>query len=248
MSAARARRGPLRVGVLVSGGGTNLQSILDHCARRKINAEVAVVISNRPEAYALARARRARVPTALVSHKDYPDRARFDERLIEVLREHRVDLVCLAGFMRLLTPAFIRAFPGRILNIHPALLPAFPGLDVQEKALAHGVRFSGCTVHLVDEGCDTGPIVIQAVVPVLPTDSAGTLAARILKQEHRIYPWAIQLFAKGRIGVAPGTRVVRVKGAASEARALVNPPIADRKGGRHAPSRPARAATKRKRR
>lgn len=246
MTAARTRRRLLRVGVLVSGSGTNLQSILDHCARRKIDAEVAVVISNHPEALALERARRAGVPTALVSHKDFPDRARFDERLIEVLREHRVDLVCLAGFMRLLTPAFIRAFPGRILNIHPALLPAFPGLDVQEKTVAHGARFSGCTVHLVDEGCDTGPIVIQAVVPVAPGDGAETLAARILKQEHRIYPRAIQLFAQGRIAVAPGSRVVRVKGAGFREQAMVNPPLADR--GRPASSRLPRGATKRKRR
>lgn len=247
MSAARARRGPLRVGVLVSGSGTNLQSILDQCARGRIDAEVAVVISNSPEAYALTRARRAGVPAVVVSHKDFPERERFDERLLEVLREHHADLVCLAGFMRLLTPAFIRAFPGRILNIHPALLPAFPGLQVQRKAADHGVRFSGCTVHLVDEGCDTGPIVIQAVVPVAPSDTAETLAARILKQEHRVYPRAIQLFAEGRIEVAPGTRVVRIKGAAFVERALVNPPLRDRKRARPAPGRTSRAPKKRKR-
>ncbi len=241
MSALRTRRRLLRVGALVSGSGTNLQSILDQCARRKIDAEVAVVISNQPEARALERAKRAGAPAVVVRHQDFPERALFDARLVEVLREHRVDLVCLAGFMRLLTPAFIRAFHGRILNIHPALLPAFPGLDVQRKAVEHGVRFSGCTVHLVDEGCDTGPIVIQAVVPLAPGDTAATLAARILEQEHRIYPRAIQLYAEGRIKVEPGSRVVRVKGAAFEERALVNPPLTDGKRLRAATKRAAPA-------
>ena len=237
MSAARRRHRRLRVGVLVSGSGTNLQSILDACARGTIGAEVAVVLSNRPEAPALDRARGAGVPAIVVRHQDFPDRTLFDARLVEVLREHRVDLVCLAGFMRLLTPGFVRAFPGRILNIHPALLPAFPGLDVQEKAVAHGVRFSGCTVHLVDEGCDTGPIVIQAVVPLAPGDRARELAARILEQEHRIYPRAIQLFAEGRIRVEPGTRMVRVRGAGFDGRALVNPPLPDEERPRSATKR-----------
>jgi phosphoribosylglycinamide formyltransferase-1 len=224
--------------VLVSGSGTNLQAILDHCAKGKIDAEVAVVISNRPEAFALTRARRAGVPAVAVPPKEHADREAYDAKLVEVLRAHRVNLVCLAGFMRLLSPGFIRAFPGRILNIHPALLPSFPGLDVQQKAIEHGVRFSGCTVHVVDEGCDTGPIVIQAVVPVAPGDTAATLAARILAQEHRIYPRAIQLFAEGRVG-APQGRRLRVRGAAWTDRALVNPPLAD-----GAAPRRARAARK----
>jgi len=239
VSEARARRKRIRLGVLVSGSGTNLQSILDQCRLGKIDAEVAVVISNRPEAFALTRAQRAGVSTVVVSPKDFSDRERFDGRLVEVLRQHHVDLVCLAGFMRLLGAEFIRAFPERILNIHPALLPAFSGLEVQRKALEHGVRFSGCTVHLVDEGCDTGPIVIQAVVPVVPSDTAETLAARILKQEHRIYPRAIQLFAEGRIRLEG--RVVRVKGAAAEGRALVNPPLTDPKRPRPRAKRAARS-------
>jgi phosphoribosylglycinamide formyltransferase-1 len=225
MTRREKRDAPLRVGVLVSGSGTNLQSILDHCRKRKIDAETAVVISNRPEAYALTRARRAKVPTVVVENKHFATRDKFDARLVEILREHRVELVCLAGFMRLLSPVLIQAFPERILNIHPALLPSFPGLDVQRKALEHGVRFSGCTVHVVDEGCDTGPIVIQAVVPVASDDTAETLAARILKQEHRIYPRAIQLFAEGRITLEG--RRVRVRDADFTDHALMNPPPAD---------------------
>jgi phosphoribosylglycinamide formyltransferase-1 len=216
---------PLRLGVLVSGSGTNLQSILDHCRKRKIDAVTAVVVSNRPEAYALTRARQAQVPTAVVENKYFGSREEFDARLVEILHEHQVELVCLAGFMRLLSPVLIQAFPSRILNIHPALLPAFPGLDVQKKALEHGVRFSGCTVHVVDEGCDTGPIVIQAIVPVAPDDTSETLAARILKQEHRIYPRAIQLFAEGRISLEG--RRVHVRDAGFTDRALMNPPPAD---------------------
>lgn len=216
---------PLRLGVLVSGSGTNLQSILDHCRKGKIDAVTAVVISNRPQAYALTRARQAQVPTVVVENKLFATREEFDARLVEILREHRVELVCLAGFMRLLSPVLIQAFPNRILNIHPALLPAFPGLEVQKKALEHGVRFSGCTVHVVDEGCDTGPIVIQAVVPVAPEDTPDTLAARILKQEHRIYPRAIQLFAEGRITLEG--RRVHVRDAGFIDRALLNPPPAD---------------------
>jgi phosphoribosylglycinamide formyltransferase-1 len=214
-------REPLRLGVLVSGSGTNLQSILDHCRKRQIDAVTAVVVSNRPEAYALTRARQAQVPTAVVENKLFATREEFDARLVEILREHRVELVCLAGFMRLLSPVLIQAFPNRILNIHPALLPAFPGLDVQKKALEYGVRFSGCTVHVVDEGCDTGPIVIQAAVPVAPDDTPETLAARILKQEHRIYPRAIQLFAEGRITLEG--RRVHVRDAGFTDRALLNP-------------------------
>ncbi|OGP84466.1 MAG: phosphoribosylglycinamide formyltransferase, partial [Deltaproteobacteria bacterium RBG_13_65_10] len=204
---------------------TNLQSILDHAAKGMIDAKVAVVISNKPDAVALSRARRADVPAVVVEHKGFPTREAYDDRLVQVLRAHRVDLVCLAGFMRLLSPVIIQAFPNRILNIHPALLPAFPGLDVQRKALEHGVSFSGCTVHLVDEGCDTGPIVIQAVVPIAPEDTPETLAARILKQEHKIYPRAIQLFAEGRITLEG--RHVRVRGARFANRALVNPPLTD---------------------
>jgi phosphoribosylglycinamide formyltransferase-1 len=204
----------IRVGVLASGGGTNLQAILDACAGRRIDAEVAVVVGNVPGAGALDRARKAGVPHELVPSKGLADRDAYDAKLVERLRHHRVDLVCLAGFMRLVTPAFLEAFgptPAssgcpRVMNIHPGLLPSFPGLHAQRQAVAYGARFSGCTVHFVDAGCDTGPIIVQAVVPVLASDTEETLAARILSEEHRIYPQAIQWFAEGRLSVE-GRRV-----------------------------------------
>lgn len=222
MSAGARGGAPLRLGILVSGSGTNLQAILDACAGGAIDASVAVVVSDKPEAHALARAREAGVRTVVIEKKRFASREEFDAGLVEILREHRVDLVCLAGFMRILTPVVIKAFPERILNIHPSLLPAFPGLDVQQKALEHGVRFSGCTVHVVDEGCDTGPIVIQAVVPVAPDDTAETLAARILAQEHRIYPRAIQFFAEGRVEIAG--RRVRIREFGFAESTMMNPP------------------------
>ena len=190
----------LKIGVLVSGSGTNLQSILDSCESDRF-AEVAVVISNKADAYALKRAESKGVPTRVISHKDYPDRAAYDSELINILNEYDVGLVVLAGFMRILTGEFLRAFPGRVMNIHPALLPSFPGLEVRQAAIDYGVRFSGCTVHFVDEDVDTGPIIIQAVVPVYPEDSEDELKHRILKQEHKIYPEAIKLFAQGRLRI-----------------------------------------------
>ena len=190
----------LKIGVLVSGSGTNLQSILDSCESDRF-AEVAVVISNKADAYALKRAESKGVPTRVISHKDYPDRAAYDSELINILNEYDVGLVALAGFMRILTGEFLRAFPGRVMNIHPALLPSFPGLEVRQAAIDYGVRFSGCTVHFVDEDVDTGPIIIQAVVPVYPEDSEDELKHRILKQEHKIYPEAIKLFAQGRLRI-----------------------------------------------
>jgi len=191
----------MRIGVLVSGSGSNLQSIMDACERSEIDARVCVVISNVPHAYALERARQKGLPSVVVPHADYPDRASYDRKLVDILTEYRVDLVALAGFMRVLTPGFLRAFSGRVMNIHPALLPSFPGLDVRQKAIDYGVRFSGCTVHFVDEGVDTGPIIIQAVVPVYPDDTEEALKERILKLEHKIYPKAIQLFAQGRLTI-----------------------------------------------
>lgn len=214
----------VRLGVLVSGSGTNLQSILDACADGAIEARVAVVISNVASAYALDRAHSAGVPTRIVSHKDYPDRDAFDTELVRVLKEHEVELVCLAGFMRILTQDFIRAYPGRIMNIHPALLPSFPGLDVRQSAIDHGVRFSGCTVHFVDEGVDTGPIIIQAVVPVYPDDTEERLKDRILKREHQIYPKAIQLYAQGRLSIS-GRRVLIHDHHHDEAAYLINPSL-----------------------
>jgi phosphoribosylglycinamide formyltransferase-1 len=195
MTAARR----VRLGVLVSGRGSNLQAILDASAAGRLSADVVVVLSDVADAYALDRARRQNIPAIFEDPKRHGSREAYDKALIGRLEEHRVELVCLAGFMRVMTPAFVAHFRNRIMNIHPALLPAFPGLHVQRKALKHGVKWSGCTVHFVDEGVDTGPIIIQAVVPVLDDDTEETLAARILRYEHQIYPRAIQLYAEGRL-------------------------------------------------
>jgi phosphoribosylglycinamide formyltransferase-1 len=220
----------IRLGVLASGGGTNLQAILDACAARRVSAEVAVVVSNVPGAGALERAREANVATEALPSKGVADRDAYDGRLVEALRAHRVDLVCLAGYMRIVTPAFLRAFgptPAtrgcpRVVNVHPGLLPSFPGLHAQRQCVEYGARFAGCTVHFVDEGTDTGPVIVQAVVPVLPGDSEEALARRILEQEHRLYPQAIQWFAEGRLSVE-GRRVT-VEGARPAAPAPVTNP------------------------
>ena len=197
----------MRLGVLASGSGSNLQAILDRCADRSIPAQVACVISNVAGAHALVRAEKAGVPAILLAHKAYPSRDAYDAELVSLLRRHQVDLVCLAGFMRLITPVLLSAFQNKILNIHPSLLPAYPGLHAVRQALKAGARVSGCTVHIVDEGTDTGPIVIQAAVPVVEGDSEETLAARILAQEHRCYPRAVKLFAENRIRL-DGRRVI----------------------------------------
>lgn len=195
-----------RLGILISGRGSNFLAIADAIAQGRLEAEIAVVISNRAEAPGLERAsERGLNAVALVSAGQ--DRETYDRRLIEELQRSRVDLVCLAGYMRILSGHFLRAFPHRILNIHPSLLPAFPGLDAQHQALEHGVKFSGCTVHFVDEGLDSGPIIKQAVVPVLDGDTAESLAARILKEEHRIYSEAIALVLSGRYRIQ-GRRVL----------------------------------------
>lgn len=196
----------IRLGVLVSGSGTNLQSILDACREGRIDAEVVIVISNKPEAYALERARRAGVETMVLESKGFPTREDYDRELAKVLKSRNVELVILAGFMRIVTSALINEYPMRIMNIHPALLPSFPGLHAQRQALEYGVKFSGCTVHFVTETVDAGPIIIQAVVPVYENDTEESLRERILEQEHRIYPQAIQLFAEGRLKVE-GRRV-----------------------------------------
>jgi len=202
---AESRR--LRVGVLVSGRGSNLQALLDASARPDYPAEVVVVISDRERAAALERARAAGVEALYVNPKDFADREAFDLTLVRELTARRVGLVCSAGFMRILSPAFTRAFAGRAMNIHPSLLPAFPGLHVQRQALDYGVKVAGATVHFLDEGAvDTGPIILQASVPVLPDDTEDTLAARILIEEHRLYPEAVRLFAEGRLAIA-GRRV-----------------------------------------
>jgi phosphoribosylglycinamide formyltransferase 1 len=202
-----AESGRLRVGVLVSGRGSNLQALLDASAQRDYPAEVVVVISDRERAAALERARAARVEALYVNPKDFADREAFDLELVRELAARRVGLVCTAGFMRILSPAFTRAFAGRAMNIHPSLLPAFPGLHAQRQALDYGVKVAGATVHFLDEGAvDTGPIILQASVPVLPDDTEDTLAARILIEEHRLYPEAVRLFAEGRLSIA-GRRV-----------------------------------------
>ena len=222
----------IRLGVLASGGGTNLQAILDACAARRISAEVAVVVSNVPGAGALERARQAGVATEVIPSKGVTDREAYDLRLVETLRAHRVDLVCLAGYMRLVTPAFLRAFGPtpetrgcpRVVNVHPGLLPSFPGLHAQRQCVEYGARFGGCTVHFVDEGTDTGPVIAQAVVPVEPGDTEETLALRILAQEHRLYPQAIQWFAEGRLSVQ-GRRVAVAGARTPPPGALVNPAV-----------------------
>lgn len=183
-------------------------ALVDAMRRGQVSASPALVLSNVPEAAGLAAARERGVPTAVVDHREVKPRRAHEERVIGVLREHRVELVCLAGYMRLLSPLMVEAFRGRMLNIHPSLLPAFPGLHAQRQALEHGVKLSGCTVHLVDEETDHGPILLQAAVPVLDDDTEDSLSARILEQEHLLYPRAVALFVEGRLQVA-GRRVVR---------------------------------------
>src|SRR4030066_2007410 len=198
----------IRLGVLISGRGSNLQSIIDTSKKGEIDAEIAIVISDKKDAYGLVRAKENDIPALFLSPKDYKKREDFDEKVVEELNKHKVDLVLLAGFMRIVTPTLIEPFRNRIMNIHPSLLPSFPGLDAQKQALDYGVKFSGCTVHFVEEGMDEGPIIIQAVVPVMDNDTVDSLSERILKYEHKIYPIAVQLFADGRLKVEG--RMVRV--------------------------------------
>ncbi|MDD4600668.1 Phosphoribosylglycinamide formyltransferase [bioreactor metagenome] len=187
------------LGVLASGRGSNLQAILDAIDANQIRAEVGVVISDKPTAAALVRAKEHGIPAVCIDRKQFDSRAEFGKALAEVIEKHQVDLVVLAGFMRILDPDFIRLFSGRIMNIHPALLPSFQGLNAQQQAIDYGVRLSGCTVHFVDEGTDTGPIILQEAVPVMPDDTADSLAERILVVEHRLYPQAIALYCDGRL-------------------------------------------------
>ena len=214
----------LPIAVLISGSGTNLQSIIDAIAANRLDAKIEVVLSNRADALGLVRAKDHGIPSEVLDHKSFPSREAYDQAIVDLLRARGVKLVALAGFMRLLSPVFVAAFSNRIMNIHPALLPSFPGLHVQKKALEHGVRFSGCTVHFVNEECDEGSIIIQAVIPVFPDDTEEQLAERILKQEHRIYPRAIQLYAQGRLHVVG--RKVLVDGLDQDAsQILIHPPL-----------------------
>lgn len=208
MSIDRTR--PLRLGVLASGRGSNLQAIIDAIETGSLPAQIAVVVSNRREAQALARARKHGATEVFLDPKPFlgrPDtREAYDRALLDILQKYEVELVLLAGYMKIVTTVLVGAFPNRMMNIHPALLPAFPGLDVQKKALEHGVKISGCTVHFVTEGVDEGPIIVQAAVPVLESDSVEELSARILEQEHRLYPEAVRLYAEGKLRVE-GRRV-----------------------------------------
>ena len=193
MSEPRREGSGPSVGVLISGRGSNLQSLIDAVEERRLIARIAIVISNRPGVVGLDRARAAGIETVVMEHRGYPSRDVYDRALADALRAANVSLVCLAGFMRLIGSPLLDAFPNRILNIHPSLLPAFPGVDAQRQALDHGVKFSGATVHLVTGELDGGPIVIQSVVPVRDDDTVDTLSARILIEEHRIYPEAVRL-------------------------------------------------------
>jgi phosphoribosylglycinamide formyltransferase-1 len=195
----------VRLGILISGRGSNFEAISNSIARRKLDAEIGIVISNKASAPGLEIARQRGIPMRLIPSQGL-DRQAYDKLLIDELRTHEVDLVCLAGFMRLLSADFVRAFPNRVLNVHPSLLPAFPGLDAQRQALEHGVKITGCTVHFVDEFLDSGPIVIQAAVPVIDNDTVETLSDRILLQEHVIYSQAIQMVVEDRV-IIEGRRV-----------------------------------------
>ena len=192
---------PLKLAVLVSGNGSNLQAIIDRIEAGGINARITCVISNNPEARALTRAARHGIPTIIHEKRCFTKLREYDTALVDILKDHEVGLVVLAGFMQILTDVMIDAFPNTIINIHPALLPAFPGLNAQKQALDYGVRFSGCTVHFVDRGTDTGPIILQAVVPVMRDDTVAMLSKRILKEEHQIFPETIRLLAEGKITI-----------------------------------------------
>lgn len=215
---------PLTLGILLSGSGTNLQALIDAIEAGRLDARIALVVSNEPNAPGLARAERHGISTVVVPHRDFSSRTAFDGRLVEVLRAHAVELVVLAGFMRLVSRVLLDAFPSAVLNIHPALLPAFPGLHAERQALAHGARITGVTVHFVDEHTDHGPILLQTAVPVLPDDDEDSLHRRIQRQEHRAYAAAIQLIAEGRVRVE-GRRVVITGAAPDPDAALTNPTV-----------------------
>jgi len=216
--------GTLKIGVLVSGSGSNLQAIIDRIEDGTLGAEIACVISNNGTAFALERAKKHGIPSLHLDHRLFSGRSAYDAALLEALREYGVELVVLAGFMRIITPVLIDAFPHAIMNIHPALLPAFPGLHAQQQALDYGVKVTGCTVHFVDVGTDTGPVIIQAAVPVLDSDTEETLSKRIQVEEHRIFPEAVRLFAAGRLTVE-GRRVVVASPSTTVSQGFVNPPL-----------------------
>ncbi len=217
-----------KVAVLISGGGSNLQALIDHIEGGRITAEISLVLSNKKDAYGLKRAEKHGLPSVFVDHKAYPRRKDFDAVMIEHIKASGADVVVLAGFMRLLTPSFIHAFPSAIVNIHPALLPAFPGCHGVRDAVQYGVKLAGCTVHFVDEIMDNGPVIIQAAVPVHEAEDEADLAARILECEHRIYPQAVQWLATGRLSIKQRHVFLKDAGvapAASPAKALIHPAL-----------------------
>ena len=216
----------VKLGVLISGTGSNLQAIIDAILRGDLKAEIRLVISNRPDAQGLERARRHGIETAVIEHRKFASREDFDRAVLAALRDRSVELVALAGFMRLLSPVMIDAFPTRIMNIHNSLLPSFPGIHGPKDAIEYGVKIAGCTVFFVTPGVDVGPVIVQAAVPVLTGDDEQRLAARILQQEHRIFPHAISLFQQGRLEIE-GRRVI-IKGDSSTPNSspLVNPRVA----------------------
>ena len=211
-----------KLAVLISGRGSNLQSLIDACAAPDFPAEIALVISNRPKAAGLDRATKAGIPQTVIDHKDFQSREDFDKALDDALRMAKVDYVCLAGFMRMLTPEFVNDWRGRLVNIHPSLLPAFKGLHVHERMIDAGVKLAGCTVHFVSAEVDSGPIIGQAAVPVLPEDTAETLAARILEQEHKLYPACIRLLAETKARLSGGA--VPFDASVTATGTLFNPP------------------------
>jgi phosphoribosylglycinamide formyltransferase 1 len=223
MSTRRTR--PLRVAVLASGRGSNLQAIIDAIEVGQVQATIVAVISNKKDAVALERARKYGLPDLFVDPKPFagrPDsREAYDHALLEILTKHDVELVLLAGYMKIVTAVLVNAYANRMMNIHPSLLPAFPGLEVQKKAIEWGCKLAGCTVHFVTEGVDEGPIILQAAVPILDQDTSDTLAARILEQEHKIYPRAVQLFAEGRLRVE-GRRVL-IEGGKPAGETVISP-------------------------
>jgi phosphoribosylglycinamide formyltransferase-1 len=213
-----------KLGVLVSGSGSNLQSIIDNIKSGYIEAEIAVVLSDNKDAYGLSRARDNAIPVETVDFKSFAKRTDYDGHVVEILKSYDVDVVILAGYMKVVTKVFVDAFKNKIINIHPALLPSFPGLHVQKKAIEYGAKFSGCTVHFVDEGVDTGPIIVQAVVPILDDDTEESLAKRILSQEHKVFPLAIRLYVQNRLKIE-ARRVVITPPISVEESAIINPPL-----------------------
>jgi phosphoribosylglycinamide formyltransferase-1 len=215
----------VKLGVLISGTGSNLQAIIDAILRGDLKAEIRLVISNRADAQGLERARRHGIETIVLEHRTFPSREDFDRAILAALRDHSVELVALAGFMRLLSPVMLDAFPGRIMNIHNSLLPSFPGIHGPKDAIEYGVKIAGCTVFFVTPGVDVGPIIVQAAVPVLPGDDEQRLAARILQQEHRIFPHAISLFQQGRLEIQGRRVVVQGDSSTPNSSPIVNPPV-----------------------